>query len=284
MRRTFGWIRKAVRSVRSKRWGAARRAAVVTAGLALAAAALAGTTVVSAQYLFRGLGDWGRIAQPYDGEVTFVRLRWTQGTLGAQTYGRGRDMWLHEFPRAEQYLMGLLRDFTTVDAKVDGSLILTLDDPALFQHPIALMQEPGFWTMTDEEAARLREYLLKGGFVIFNDFEGRQWENFEAQVRRVLPDGRWLPLDPTHHIFDSFFLVERLDLPNPFNHHLAGLTPEYFGLFEDNDPSGRLMSIANYNTNLAEYWQSGGTGFFPIEPMNNGFELGINYMMYGLTH
>ncbi len=260
-----------------------RRAAVVTVGLALAGA-LAGVTVVSAQSLFRGLGNWGRIAQPYDAEVTFVRLRWTQGTLGAQTYGRGVNMWLHEFPRAEQFLMGLLRDFTTVDAKVDGSLILTLDDPALFQHPIALMQEPGFWTMTDEEAARLREYLLKGGFVIFNDFEGRQWENFEAQMRRVLPDGRWLRLDPTHRIFDSFFLVEQIDLPNPYNHHLAGLTPEFFGLFENNDPTGRLMSIANYNTNLAEYWQSGGTGFFPIEPMNNGFELGINYWMYGLTH
>ena len=260
-----------------------RRAAVVTIGLALAAA-LAGVTGVSAQSLFRGMGNWGRIAQPYDAEVTFVRLRWTQGTFGARTYGRGYNMWLHEFPRADQYLMGLLRDFTTVDAKTDGSLILTLDDPALFQHPIVLMQEPGFWTMTDEEAERLREYLLKGGFVIFNDFEGRQWENFEAQMRRVLPDGRWLRLDPTHPIFDSFFLVEQLDLPNPYNHHLAGLTPEFFGLFENNDPAGRLMSIANYNTNLAEYWQSGGTGFFPIEPMNNGFELGINYWMYGLTH
>ena len=283
MPRALGGVWKSCRSVRGRRKRAVRRAAGVTVVLALAAV-LAGGTVVSAQFLFRGLGNWGRTAQPYDAEVTFVRLRWTEGTFGARTYGRGYNMWLHEFPRAEQYLMGLLRDFTTVDAKTDGSLILTLDDPALFQHPIALMQEPGFWTMTDEEAVRLREYLLKGGFVIFNDFEARQWENFEAQMRRVLPDGRWLRLDPTHRIFDAFFLVEEIDLPNPYNHHLAGLTPEYFGLFEDNDPSGRLMSIANYNTNLAEYWQSGGTGFFPIEPMNNGFELGINYWMYGLTH
>ena len=103
-------------------------------------------------------------------------------------------------------------------------------------------------------------------------------------MRRVLPTARWLPIDETHPIFDSFFHVEQIHLPNPFNHHLAGLTPEYFGLFEDNDPTGRMMAIANYNTNLAEYWQSGGTGFFPVEPMNNGFELGINYMMYSLTH
>ena len=283
MVQAVGLVRRSCRSVRSRRWKAVGPAAVVTLGLVVATA-LAGVTVVSAQSLFRGLGNWGSITLPYDAEVTFVRLRWTEGTFGARTYGRGYNMWLHEFPRAEQYLMGLLRDFTTVDAKVDGSLILTLDDPGLFEHPIALMQEPGFWTMTDEEAARLREYLLKGGFVIFNDFEGRQWENFEAQMRRVIPDGRWLPLDPDHRIFDTFFNVERLDLPNPYNHHLAGLVPEYFGLFEDNDPEGRLMSIACYNTNLAEFWQSGGTGFFPIEPMNAGFELGINYWMYGLTH
>ena len=86
-------------------------------------------------------------------------------------YGRGYMMWAHEFPRAEQHLMTLLDDFTTVDAKATGSLILPLDDPQLFRHPIALMQEPGFWAMTDGQAQRLREYLLKGGFVIFNDFE-----------------------------------------------------------------------------------------------------------------
>ena len=249
--------------------------------VALACALLA--VSVSAQP-FLGFGAWGRPNLRYDGEVTFVRLRWDRGEFGAQVYGRGYMMWAHEFPRAEQHLMTLLNDFTTVDAKETGSLILPLDDPQLFRHPIALMQEPGFWAMTDGQAQRLREYLLKGGFVIFNDFEGRQWENFEAQMRRVIPDGRWLPLDPGHRIFDTFFNVDELQLPNPYNHHLAGLIPEYFGLFEDNDPEGRLMSIACYNTNLAEFWQSGGTGFFPIEPMNTGFELGINYMMYGLTH
>ena len=270
-----------------RRWQRLLRASALAA---LAAAALAMAllvltpTVTATQSLFRGFGAWGSPALPYRADVTFVRLRWDRGEPGAQVYGRGPNFWLHEFPRAEQHLMTLLSDFTTAEANANGSLILKLDDPSLFRYPIALMQEPGFWLMTDTEAARLRAYLLKGGFVIFNDFEGAQWENFEAQMRRVLPDGRWLPLDPGHRIFDSFFEVTELQLPNPFNHHLAGLIPEYFGLFEDNDPTNRLMAIANYNTNLAEYWQSGGTGFFPIEPMNNGFELGINYLIYGLTH
>ena len=180
--------------------------------------------------------------------------------------------------------MSVLGNFTMVDAETNGSLILSLDDPDLFKHPIAMMWEPGFWVMTDEHAERLREYLLKGGFLIFNDFETSQWENFEAQLKRVLPDAQLMTLDGNHPIFQTFFPIVRLDVPNPMNHHLGGLMPEYFGVFEDNDPSKRLMAIVNYNTNLAEYWQLAGRGFFPIEAENTGFQLGVNYMMYGLTH
>ena len=247
----------------------------------LAVVALSCVTVVSAQ---PSSGGWGQPDIPYDAGFTFVRLRWTSGTYGARVAGRGMNFWLHEFPRAEQNLMVVLKDFTLIDANTDGSLILTLNDPNLFKHPIALMQEPGFWVMTDEEAERLRAYLLKGGFLIFNDFEDTQWDNFEAQMNRVLPDARWIRLDGTHPIFNSFFRIEQIDLPHPSYHHLFGRRPEYFGLFEDNDPTRRLMAIANYNTNLAEYWQLGRIGFFPIEPMTIGFELGVNYIMYGLTH
>lgn len=258
-----------------------RRTLLVLAAVAV----LGGATAVSAQFPGWRFGNWGQTDLPYDGGFTFVRLRWTdEGSYGTRVSGRGEMFWVHEFPRAEQNLMTMLDDFTLVDARTDGSLILTLDDPDLFKYPVALMQEPGFWLLTDAQARHLRAYLLKGGFVIFNDFEGRQWANFEAQMNRVIPGGQWIRLDRSHPIFDQFFRIQRLDIPNPMYHHLRGLTPEYFGLFEDNDPDGRMMSIANYNTNLAEYWQMGGMGYFPIEPMSVGFELGVNYMVYGLTH
>lgn len=248
---------------------------------ALALVAFTCATAVSAQPESAG---WGRRELAHDGQFTFVRLRWRSGTFGVPVYEQGGNFWLHEFPRAEQNLMTVLDSVTLVDARTDGSLILTLDDPALFKHPIAMLWEPGFWVMTDREAARLREYLLKGGFVIFNDYELEQWDNFEAQMRRVLPGGRWIRLDGTHPIFNWFFRLEKIDFPHPVNHHLFGFRPLYFGLFEDNDPTGRLMAIANYNTNLAEYWQMAGTGFFPIDSSNEAFKLGVNYMLYGLTH
>ena len=248
----------------------------------LAVVALCGITVVSAQ---PSSGTWGRRNLRYDSrQVSFVRLAWTRGTFGGPVFGQGINFWLHEFPRAEQNLMRVLDDFTLVRARTDGSLNLTLDDPSLFNYPIAMMWEPGFWVMTDEQAESLRAYLQKGGFVIFNDFELRQWDNFEGQIRRVIPGAQLIALDETHPIFNSFFRIDQIDVPHPINHHLYGFTPEYFGLFEDNDRTGRLMAVVNYNTNLAEYWQMAGTGFFPIDAENIGFQLGVNYMMYGLTH
>ena len=227
---------------------------------------------------------WGQPTLPYDGRFTFVRLRWTSGTYGAPVAGQGFNFWSHEFPRAEQNLMAVLGDVTLVDTRTNGSLILTLDDPNLFKHPIVMMWEPGFWTMTDHEAARLREYILKGGFVIFNDFERGQWDNFAAQMSRVIPNADWMSMEQSHPIFNSFFRIDEIDTPHPINHHLFGYKPEYLGLFKDNNPEKRLMAIVNYNTNLAEYWQMSGTGFFPIESENIGFRLGINYILYGITH
>ena len=152
-------------------------------------AALCANSAVLAQARSSG---WGQPALPYDGRFTFVRLRRTSGTYGAPVAGQGFNFWLHEFPRAEQNLMAVLGDLTLVNTRTNGSLILTLDDPNLFKYPIVMMWEPGFWTMTDHEAGRLREYILKGGLVIFDDFEREQWDNFAAQMDRVIPNADWM--------------------------------------------------------------------------------------------
>ena len=122
----------------------------------LAVVALSCVTAVSAQ---PSAGLWGRPDLRYDGRFTFVRLRWTGGTFGAPPVGMGINMWLHEFPGAERNLMSVLGDFTEINANTDGSLTLPIDDPDLFKYPIAMMWEPGFWVMTDEQAALLRAYL-----------------------------------------------------------------------------------------------------------------------------
>ena len=245
-------------------------------GAALVSVVIGGVAAVEAQRFFREPAYPTNLT--YDGRFTFVRLRWDSG----RGFGRrgGNDSWNHDYPRAEQNLARLLKDITLIDARTDGSLILTLDDPELFKYPIAYMWEPGFWVMSDLEALRFREYLQKGGFAIFDDFEQEQWINYEEQMRRVLPEGRFVKLDASHEIFDTFFRMKTIDFPHP----MYGILPTYYGIFEDNDPTKRLMVIANHNHDVAEYWEFSGEGLFPVDLSNEAYKLGINYYMYGMTH
>lgn len=219
-------------------------------------------------------------ASSYDGKVTFVRLRWGSD-LGGFRRGGGAA-WNHDYPRAESHLARILKELTSIDVRTDGSLILSLDDPELFKYPIAFMWEPGFWNLTDREALAFRTYLQKGGFAVFEDFDGsEQWRHFELQMRRVLPEARWIKLDASHRIFDSFFKVHD---PQAIVHPMIGIPPSYLGIFEDNDPSRRLIAVANFDNDIPEYWEWSGQGYFPVDTSNEAYKIGVNYMIYGLTH
>ena len=231
---------------------------------------------------------------PYDGRFTFVRIRTdVSGSLGG--FGRssrrgrggwGQPPWAHDYPRAERNFAQILTATTFVNTYEGGSNILTFDDPELPNYPLAYVSEPGSWQMNDAEEEGLRNYLLKGGFVIFDDFGGlRDWANFQAQLSRVLPEGRLQDLstlDPLPAIFDSFFEIpEPESLTPPYN---SGGWPQYFGIFEDNDPAKRLMLIANFNNDHGDYWEFSDSGWLPIDLTNEAYKFGVNYVIYAMTH
>jgi len=145
------------------------------------------------------------------------------------------------------------------------------------------MAEPGFLTLTDAEVAAFRAYLLKGGFVIFDDFAERRggWDNFEAQMRRVLPEGRFVDLDARNPIFHAFFEIPNLDIiPQYYD---TG-KPIFRGIYENNDPAKRLLVMVNFNTDISEFWEFSDTGLKPIDESNEAYKLGVNYIIYGMTH
>jgi hypothetical protein len=251
----------------------------VAAWLRLAVVLLVMSIGASAQYGAPGRAYASSV--DYDGRFTLVRLRWSSPD-GFSRRGGFSSAWDHDYPRAEQNLSAIVRELTELDIRTDGSLVLTLDDPRLFHYPIAFMWEPGFWNLTDEEAKSFRAYLLKGGFAIFEDFDGaQQWDHFAAQIRRVLPDSRFVRLDNAHRIFDSFFKVRDIDA---IVHPMSRIRPSYYGVFENNDPSQRLLLIANFDNDVPEYWEWSGEGLFPFDASNEAYKLGVNYLMYGLTH
>jgi uncharacterized protein DUF4159 len=236
-------------------------------------------TTAFAQFDAPSLGDYPANVS-YDGRFTFVRLRWRNDA--ARSRGFWSSAWNHDYPRAEQHLSQIVRELTYLDVRLDGSRILTLDDPDLFKYPIAFMWEPGFWVMNDAEALTFRTYLKKGGFAVFEDFDGReQWANFEQQMARVLPGARWVRLDQSHMLYRSFFEIHDIDA---IVHPMSRIRPSYFGLFEDNDPSRRLMVVANFDNDVPEYWEWSGAGLFPFDTSNEAYKLGVNYMIYGITH
>ena len=219
----------------------------------------------------------------YDGTFTFVRLRYGMGAFDGGFRGRGLPPWAHDYPRAERNFMKILKEITglTPYMGASGGNILTLDDPELFKYPLAYMSEPRFWTLTEAELVGLRSYFQKGGFVIFDDFRGRHWYNFEAQLGQVLPEARLVEMEVSHPIFHSFFEVETLDFVQFYG---RGERPIFYGVFEDNDPTKRLMLIANYNNDIGEYWEYSDTGYTPIELSNEAYKLGVNYIIYAMTH
>ena len=217
----------------------------------------------------------------YNGQFTFVRLRW-KSDFGSSRRGGFSSAWNHDYPRAEQNLALMLQELTALDVRTGGSLILTLDDPELFKYPIAFMWEPGFWNLAESEAESFRAYLLKGGFAVFEDFDGaQQWSHFEAQMRRVLPEARFVKLDNAHRIYDSFFQIKDIEA---IVHPMTGIRPSYYGIFEDNDPRKRLIVVANYDNDVPEYWEWSGQGIYPFDASNEAYKLGVNYVIYGLTH
>jgi len=232
--------------------------------------------------------DFKQFNIPYDGRFTFVRLRFTPDRSGWGRGGGGGGFfngvdywWDHDYPRAEQHFSKMVDELTSISVSVDASNILSVLDPEIFQYPVAYVSEPGHWTQTDEEVEATRAYLLKGGFLIFDDFDTYDWINFEGQIRRILPNLRLVRLDASHPIFHSFFDIDSLEV---FYDPYMRIPSSFWGVFEDNDPEKRLLLIANYDNDVGESWEWSNTGMIPIDLTNEAYKLGINYIIYSMTH
>jgi len=234
----------------------------------------------------------------YNGQFTYVRLRHGESGsdlrnapsrgFGRRSRGRGGGApWAHDWPRAETNFVKILEATTFIDAYSRGysGRILTLADPELFKYPVATIIEVGYWRPSDEEVSNLREYLLKGGFLIVDDTRddrGYEWQNFNTHMRRALPEYEIQLVPDDHQIFDSFFNIEDPhSLLPPYGRYAA----TYLGIFEDNDPiNGRLMVMINWNQDLQEYWEFSDQGYYPIDLSNEAYKFGVNYLIYSFTH
>lgn len=230
--------------------------------------------------------------------ITSADLPEAQFHLGRLAYGgRGgrffNSYWAIDYPDAERHFLPALRRFTGISVAEDSRHLTAMDD-RLFDYPFLFAQQvgQGGWRPTEQEAERLREYLLRGGFLLVDDIHGEyDWSVFESAMQRILPGQPVVEIpsdDPLMHVF--FDLSDRLQIPGrrhlmmtrggEVRARMAG-PPYWRGIYDDH---GRLIVAVNYNIDMGDAWEHADDYYYPVPMTHLAYRLGVNYVIYAMTH
>ena len=215
-------------------------------------------------------------------EFTFARL--AHRSAGFDGWPR----WQADWPHAERHFGEGLARLTSVDVADEG-VILAVEDEALFDYPWLYAVEVGALALGEREAARLREYLERGGFLMVDDFHGTfEWDGFARAMRKVFPDRPLVDLgeesEPFHVLYD---LTSREQIPgiralmNGRTWEKGGRTPHWRGILDD---GGRVMVAVNHNQDLGDAWEHADDVRYPEALTAQAYRLGVNYVVYAMTH
>ena len=196
------------------------------------------------------------------GEFTFVRTIYDSPTRG---YGRrgyyGGGTWTTDYPEADNNFIVGLREWAGTNLKIaPRPEALEILDDRIFDYPILYIVEPGFMDLSTEQAARLREYIMRGGFIFLDDFWGEyEWQNVQEQFQKIVPEFEIKDLPLNHPIFHSYLDVEEVvQVPNVYNaqrgitSEKGGIVPYYMGIENKN---GRLVAFMARNSDLGDAWE-----------------------------
>jgi Domain of unknown function (DUF4159) len=243
-----------------------------------------------AQYGFRGARAVPQLAPPSgdDAEFAFVRLQYANALSAYGRRGRGRGSWLTDYDSSEiHFLRGVTR-LTRVEAS-PSYWYVDLSDDTVMNYPFLYAVEVGRWSLSDEQVVRLREYLLRGGFLIVDDFWGTaQWATFIDSMQRVFPDRPIVELEESHEILHVLYdLNERIQIPgisflwSGVTYQQDGYVPHWRGIYDDD---GRLMVGINFNMDLGDAWEHADNPQYP-EPMTAlAYRYAVNYVVYSMSH
>jgi hypothetical protein len=258
------------------------------AGLAaLLSIAMAFGTAALLQVAWSDTGD--RTQSGSGAEFNFIRLEYVN--LSWSRRGWGRPWWMQDWPAAEAHFAQGVRRLTLIDVGEGRHVPLT--DDRIFDYPWAYATQVGYWDLSDAETGRLREYLLRGGFLMVDDFYGPQeWEVFSESMRRVFPERLIVEIEEDDAVLHVLYNVDqRTQIPGL--RHLwrgpGGTTvvqpnntpPRWRGIYDD---EGRLLVAVNFNMDIGDAWEHADMPEYP-EPMTAlAYRFGINYIIYAMTH
>jgi hypothetical protein len=232
--------------------------------------------------------DWNQPA-----EWTFARLMFPPGPLDGYRgrfdgpWQEGLSLWTQDYPRADRALANAVRRLTRVDARSVEQAVSLDDGDEIYNWPWLYAVQVGEWGLTQAEAKKLRDYLLRGGFFMADDCHGSQEQAyFERTMKMVFPDRELVDIPNNDPIFHTFFdLDDRYQIPGA--EHLAtghkkdGYVAHWKGIYDDN---GRIMVAFSLNSDIGDSWEYLDDPRYPAKFSVLGTKIGVNYVLYAMTH
>lgn len=278
--------------------------------LAAGAAILAGTLIAQMPWrLYTSMEPYDDIPLPADyqakTEWVFARLMYPQNPnsprrgggfrRGNRDWRQGGTSWTQDYPRADRHFATALRRLTRLDVRSVEQPVNLDDEDDVFNWPWLAAGEMGDWLLTDRQAAKLRDYLLRGGFLYLDDFWGPQeWASFETSMTAVFPDRPIIEIESADQIFHSVFnlddryqILGQWALPgrggrgNYNNNRVAGTVAQWKGIRDDKE---RLVVSMSFNSDVGDSWEFADDPNYPDKYSELGIRIGVNYVMYSITH
>jgi hypothetical protein len=208
---------------------------------------------------------------------------------GASDWREGGTSWSQDYPRADRHFAQALRRLTRLQVRSVEQPVNLDDGDDVYNWPWLAAGEMGDWLLTDSQAKTLREYLLRGGFLMLDDFWGTQeWERFEESMRRVFPDRPIVEIEDKDAVFHTVYdLDERYQIAGEWalrrgtTYRADGFVARWRGIYDDR---GRLMVAMSFNSDIGDSWEWADDPSYPEKYSALGIRIGVNDVIYSLTH
>ena len=232
------------------------------------------------------------------GEWAFARLMFPPGPNdGYSSTGRftgdwrlGLSLWTQDYPRADRHFSQAVRRLTRLQVRSVEQAVNLEEGDEVYNWPWLYAVQVGEWGLTEAQGKVMRDYLLRGGFFMADDFHGTyEWEMFEKRIRYVFPDRPIVDIDDKDPIFHTVFdLDERFQVPGEA--HLrrgckacegGGIGDHWRAIYDD---KGRIMVAISYNSDLGDAWEWADSPHYPEKFSGLAIRVGVNDILYAMTH
>jgi uncharacterized protein DUF4159 len=253
--------------------------------------------------LYRSMEPYDNVDMPPDwqekAEWVFARLMYPQhpqarfgryySYTGSRQWLDGGTSWTQDYPRADRHFALAVRRLTRIHVRSVEQPVNLDDGDDVYNWPWLCAGEMGDWKLTGAQAAKLRDYLLRGGFLLLDDFWGtEEWDRFEESMRLVFPDRPMQEMDDRESIFHTVYdLDDRYQVPGQWalrrgtTYRNDGATPHWRGIYDEH---GRIMVAMSFNSDIGDSWEWADDPGYPEKYSALGIRIGVNYVVYAMTH